>query len=249
MLNRHRLMTPTEQLAKAYELAATKHFGQFDKAGRPYFEHVSKVRYLLKSDDDELNAIAILHDIMEDTDVTPEYLRSLGFSERVINGIVAMTKRSGESYDDYIQRLLQNRDASLVKMADLRHNSDIRRQKDVRQKDFDRTVKYMKTYKLIKDALDQKDAPKVIDISRLPISVNHLLTSGIDSKYPLRPIALLDGSIMEVIPTEASDIDTMCEKCALDTDNERLGVLCGDMQCVDWSYQCRDVYFKIKVEE
>lgn len=123
-----------------------KHANQFDKGGNPYILHPLKVMYYLKSDDEELLCIAIGHDVIEDTDATYAELRALGCTERVIDGIKALTKVPGETYEDYQARVKANIDAVRVKMCDLRHNSDIRRLKGVTEKDINRVAKYQRFY-------------------------------------------------------------------------------------------------------
>jgi len=135
-----------EMLNKMLVLATTRHAGQFDRGGNPYILHPLKVMYYLKSNDEELQCIALAHDLVEDTDTTYSELREMGFSERVIQGIVALTKVRGESYDEYKERVKANPDAVRVKMADLRHNTDIRRLKGVTDKDLARIEKYHRFY-------------------------------------------------------------------------------------------------------
>lgn len=144
-------------LARAIALAADKHKDQFDKGGKPYILHVLKVMHYTKSEDLEVLQIAVLHDVVEDTDVTYADLRSMGFSERVIAGIRALTKIKGQTHDEYVAGILANRDAIVVKMADLRHNSDIRRLKGVTEKDVKRVVKYHNMWVMLKDALEKWD--------------------------------------------------------------------------------------------
>lgn len=135
-----------EMLNKMLVLAANRHSGQFDRAGVPYILHTLKVMHYTKSDDEEIQIIAIGHDIVEDTDTTWTELREMGFSDRVISGIDALTKRRGESYDEYKIRVKENPDARKVKKADLRHNSDIRRLKGITEKDLARNEKYHRFY-------------------------------------------------------------------------------------------------------
>lgn len=135
-------MAKGEMLNKMLVLATNRHAGQFDKGGNPYILHPLKVMYYLKSDDEELQCIALAHDLVEDTDTTYVELRELGFTERVITGIDAVTKRPGETYEEYKLRVKLNPDAVKVKMCDLRHNSDIRRLKGVTEKDIARAAKY-----------------------------------------------------------------------------------------------------------
>ena len=133
-------------------LATQAHSGQFDKAGKAYILHPLKVMHYLKSDDEELMCIALGHDLVEDTDVTYSKLSEL-FSERVVEGIRCLTKQRGETYEEYKAKVMSNKDAMLVKMADLRHNIDIRRLKGVTEKDIQRTVRYLQFYEEIKENL------------------------------------------------------------------------------------------------
>jgi len=140
------MLTPAEMLTIAIRIASKAHLGQFDKAGEPYILHPLKVMYKLKTTDHELMAIAVLHDVLEDTTVSEEDLVDCGFSSRVIEGIKSVTKIQGESYDDYKKRVFVNRDGMLVKKEDLRHNSDLRRLKGTTEKDIKRVERYMKFY-------------------------------------------------------------------------------------------------------
>jgi GTP diphosphokinase / guanosine-3',5'-bis(diphosphate) 3'-diphosphatase len=136
------IMTKGEMLGGMLVLATTAHAGQFDKGGRPYILHPLRVMSFLKSDDEELQCIAIGHDIVEDTKITYADLRNAGMSERVVDGIKSLTKQKGETYEEYKEKVFANEDAMRVKLCDLRHNSDIRRLKGVAQKDIERMVKY-----------------------------------------------------------------------------------------------------------
>lgn len=135
-------MKKGEMLDKMLVICTNAHHGQFDKGGSPYILHPLKVMHYLKSDDEELMCMALGHDVVEDTKVTYKDLRDAGISERVIEGIRALTKIPGETLDEYKARVFSSRDAMLVKRADLRHNSDIRRLKGVTHKDMERMAKY-----------------------------------------------------------------------------------------------------------
>ena len=139
-------MRKGELLNKMLVLATTRHAGQFDRGGNPYILHPLKVMYYLKSNDEELQCIALAHDLVEDTDTTYAELQEMGFTDRIIQGIAALTKQPGESYDEYKLRVKANPDAVKVKMADLRHNTDIRRLKGVTDKDLARMEKYHRFY-------------------------------------------------------------------------------------------------------
>lgn len=145
-------MKKGELLNIAISLAVEAHANQFDKGGNPYILHCLKVMHYVKSEDEEVMAIAVLHDSFEDNkNMTIEYFAERGITERVLCGILALTKLPGESYKAYKAKVKANPDAVLVKMADLRHNSDIRRLKGVTEKDVARIAKYMQFYSELRD--------------------------------------------------------------------------------------------------
>jgi len=141
-------------LGKMLVLATNSHDGQVDKGGKPYIMHCLKVMHYLKSEDEELMCIALGHDLVEDTKVTYHQLNEAGFSERIIQGIYSLTKQRGQTYDEYKRQVFANKDAMLVKLCDLRHNSDIRRLKGVTEKDVARITKYHQFYLEIKEKLN-----------------------------------------------------------------------------------------------
>ena len=141
-----------EMLNRMLVLVATEFDGIFDKGGAPYVMHCLKVLHYTKSEDKELQCIALGHDLIEDKkNVTYKMLREMGFSERVIEGIRCLTKVPGETEDEYLAKILSNPDAIRVKLADLRHNSDIRRLKGVTEKDIKRIEKYHRMYLILKE--------------------------------------------------------------------------------------------------
>jgi len=146
-------MKKGEMLAKMLVIATNAHAGQFDRGGNPYILHPLKVMHYLKSDDEGLQCIALGHDVIEDTSVTYKDLRDAGISERVIDGIRALTKQPGQTYDEYKECVFSNEDAMRVKMSDLRHNTDIRRLKGVSEKDIARMAKYHQFYMEIRARL------------------------------------------------------------------------------------------------
>ena len=147
-------MKKGELLSKMLHIATNAHHGQFDRGGNPYILHPLKVMHYLKTTDEELMAIALGHDVIEDTSVTYKDLREAGITERVIEGIRALTKQPGQTYEEYKAGVFANVDAMKVKMADLRHNTDIRRLKGVTDKDIARIAKYQKFYLEIRDLLE-----------------------------------------------------------------------------------------------
>jgi (p)ppGpp synthase/HD superfamily hydrolase len=136
------VMKKGELLGKVLLLATTAHAGQFDRGGNPYILHPLKVMHYLKSDDEELQCIALLHDVIEDTKTTWQDLRDIGCTDRIIDAVEALTKLPGQTYDEYKQGVFANTDAMKVKLCDLRHNTDIRRLKGISEKDILRLEKY-----------------------------------------------------------------------------------------------------------
>lgn len=143
-----------EMLAAMLVIATNAHAGQFDKGGNPYILHPLKVMHYTKSLDEEIQVIALGHDVIEDTTVTYKDLAAAGISDRAIAGIRALTKLPGQTLDEYKEGVFANPDAMIVKAADLRHNSDIRRLKGVTEKDIARIAKYMQFYSEIQARLN-----------------------------------------------------------------------------------------------
>jgi (p)ppGpp synthase/HD superfamily hydrolase len=129
-------------LSTAIKIAVEAHDMQYDRGGNPYILHPLRVMSYLNTDDEELQCIAVLHDVVEDSTVTFDDLRSAGMSERIITAVRALTKVQGQHYDEYRAAIFANHDAMLVKLADLRHNTDIRRLKGVTDKDKQRMSLY-----------------------------------------------------------------------------------------------------------
>jgi (p)ppGpp synthase/HD superfamily hydrolase len=142
-----------EMLGRMIVLATNAHAGQTDKGGQPYILHPLAVMHITGSTDEEVQCIAVGHDVVEDTKTTYQDLDNAGMSKRVIDGIRALTKLPGETLDEYKEKVFANRDAMIVKMADLKHNSDFRRLKGVTEKDFARMAKYMQFYNEIEGRL------------------------------------------------------------------------------------------------
>lgn len=143
-------MQKGELLSRMLVFVTQKHHGQFDKSGMPYILHPLTVMNLLQTDDEELQCIALGHDLVEDCKITYQDLWDQGFTERIIEGIRSMTKVPGETKEEYKAKVKANPDAVKVKMCDLRHNSDITRLKDLTPKNIERTMFYHQFYTELK---------------------------------------------------------------------------------------------------
>ena len=141
-------MKKGELLSLAIITATTGHNGQYDKQKQPYILHPLKVMHYLKKSyqDEELMCIALLHDIVEDTELTISDLKQMGFTDRICQGIYNLTKYDNESEDDYKNKVKSSLDSVIVKLADIRHNTDIRRSKSLSEKHFDKLKHYYKFY-------------------------------------------------------------------------------------------------------
>ena len=115
-------MIYTEMTCHAARIAYAAHDGVSDPCGLPYIMH--PLHLAEQMTDEATTIVALLHDVVEDTDVTLEQLRAEGFSEDVLEAIDRMTHRDGEPYEQYLLRVRENPTARAVKMADLAHNSD-----------------------------------------------------------------------------------------------------------------------------
>jgi len=135
-------------LEKAIIIAAQAHDGQTDKAGEPYILHPLRMMLRLSLAEDRITAV--LHDVVEDSDISLEDLRAEGFSERIIEAIRSVTKEPEESYKDFINRAASNPIARRVKLVDLEDNSNLSRIKNPTDIDLKRIEKYRRAIEMIK---------------------------------------------------------------------------------------------------
>ena len=137
-----------QDLEKAESLARDAHKGQTDKSGADYIGHPMRVSARCKNP--KAKIAAWLHDTIEDTCVTPQLLRDKGFEEDIVQAVLALSRRSGETYAEFIIRVSQNEIAKEVKIADLEDNMDIRRLNEMSEKDCCRLRKYLHSWRYLK---------------------------------------------------------------------------------------------------
>lgn len=139
-------------LKRAIQLACDAHDGQLDKQGEPYILHPLQVMLWARTEEERI--VAVLHDVLEDCRfVSVNSLRNLGYSERVIAALVTLTHKDGESYGDYIERVIQNPLAARVKLLDLRHNLGPARKLEVTVSNLARLEKYRQAKARIEESL------------------------------------------------------------------------------------------------
>ena len=106
--------------ADAVRIATAAHDGQVDLSGNPYIGHPMRVMAALDGAHERM--AAVLHDVIEDTDVTADDLRAAGCPEEVVVAVVALSKVDGEAQVDYLARVAVNPLAKRVKLADIADN-------------------------------------------------------------------------------------------------------------------------------
>jgi (p)ppGpp synthase/HD superfamily hydrolase len=127
-------------LERAIVIATEAHAGQLDKGGQPYILHPLRVMLRLKTDEERI--VAVLHDVLEDTEVSSSDLYNEGFSIEILEALDDVTKRENESYIDFILRIKNNKLSTSVKIADIQDNMDLSRIPNPTEKDYDRNRKY-----------------------------------------------------------------------------------------------------------
>jgi (p)ppGpp synthase/HD superfamily hydrolase len=139
-------------LEDALMLAAMAHRGQVDKAGQPYILH--PIRLMLAMTGEQERMAALLHDVVEDSDVTLGDLTVAGYPVEVIETVGLLTHPAGMEYFDYIGRVRENPIARRVKVADLKDNLDLSRIASPSEKDRERMEKYRAALEILGEYAD-----------------------------------------------------------------------------------------------
>lgn len=142
-------MIYTAKTKMALKLCFDAHKEQFDKSGMPYVFHPFHLAEQMN--DEETTVVALLHDVVEDTDYTIEDLTKMGFGKEITDAIALMTHADDVEYMDYVRMIKENPVAKAVKLADLKHNSDLTRLDYVDEKALARKEKYLKAIALLEE--------------------------------------------------------------------------------------------------
>ncbi len=134
-------------LERAIAIATMAHEGKVDKAGAPYILH--PLRVMLKLSTTEERIVAVLHDVIEDSEVSLQHLIDEGFSGTIVEAIDAVTKRPREAYEDFVRRASLNPIGLRVKLADLEDNSNLSRIPNPTEKDYERLARYHRAIETI----------------------------------------------------------------------------------------------------
>lgn len=140
-------MIYTELTKKAMKISFQAHKNQTDKNNIPYIYH--PIHLAEQMTDEKTICVALLHDVVEDTDITFEQLEEEGFSKDIIDALKLMTHEESVPYMDYVREIKTNAIATAVKLADLKHNSDLTRLDVVDEKALKRVEKYKKAIDLL----------------------------------------------------------------------------------------------------
>ena len=140
-------MIYTTMTKMAMKLCFETHKDQLDKTGLPYVFHPF---HLAEQMDDEISTVcALLHDVVEDSDITFEDLAKMGFSGEIIDVLKLLTHAEEVPYMDYVREIKKNPTATKVKIADLKHNSDTTRLDVVDEWAIKRNEKYAEALRIL----------------------------------------------------------------------------------------------------
>jgi len=134
-------------IEKSLEIALRAYAGKKDKAGNTYILHPLRIMSRLETEDEM--SMALLHDVIEDSEITKEDLINEDIPENIAEAVAALTKLSNETYDAFIRRIINNKLAAKVKKYDIEDNINVLRLDSVSEKDLERIAKYHKAWKTL----------------------------------------------------------------------------------------------------
>lgn len=140
-------MIYTQKTKKALKLCFEAHKEQTDKSGMPYVFHPFHLAEQMQTE--ETTIVALLHDVVEDTDYTIADLSAMGFDKNVTDALSLLTHDDATEYLDYVRAVKENPIAKAVKLADLKHNADLSRLDVIDEKALARKEKYLKAIALL----------------------------------------------------------------------------------------------------
>ncbi len=131
----------------ALNLALNAHTGQKDKAGQPYVLH--PLRIMHQMDTDEERIVALLHDVIEDSQYSDKDLIRHGIPENIVNTVMILSKNENENYEAFINKISKNKLAVKIKKADIIDNLNLLRLQAINSKEIKRIKKYHKAWKAL----------------------------------------------------------------------------------------------------
>ncbi len=140
-----------ELLERAARLCLTAHRGQVDKAGKAYFMHPMRVAMSCATDEERI--VAMLHDVIEDTELTAESLLCQGFPKDIVDAVISVTRNEGEIYEEFIERCVVNPIGRNVKLRDLEDNMNLLRLESVDEAMTERFNRYLKAHRRLSQGI------------------------------------------------------------------------------------------------
>ena len=179
-------MIYTKMTKLALKLCFEAHKEQTDKCGIPYVFHPFHLAEQMT--DENTVAVALLHDVVEDTDVTLEDLREAGFTDQVVEAVALMTHSPDVPYMDYVAAIKTNPIARAVKLADLRHNSDVTRLDVISPKDLERVKKYSDAIQRIIETINFNEETNITDDEEIQEQIQTIQNVPQDFLFVLKEI-------------------------------------------------------------
>ncbi len=142
-------MIYTQNTKKAIKLCFETHKDQLDKGGIPYVFHPFHLAEQMTNE--QTTIVALLHDVVEDGNLTLDDLKNMGFSSEIVDALALLTHDDSVDYLEYVKMIKANPIATAVKLADLKHNSDLTRLDIVDEKVLSRVEKYKKAIALLQE--------------------------------------------------------------------------------------------------
>lgn len=139
----------------ALGIALRAYSGKTDKAGKEYILH--PLRVMAKMATNEERAVALLHDVIEDSDIRAVELKDAGIPHSVINAVLFLTREAGETYESFIQRVRLNPLATRVKLADIEDNINVLRLDTLTPYDLARVAKYHAAWQALSPSPSTKE--------------------------------------------------------------------------------------------
>ena len=136
-------------IEKSLQIALQAHAGKTDKAGGEYILH--PLRVMAKMNTDVERSVALLHDVIEDSDITAEDLLAEGIPAEAVEAVRCLTRDEKEDYLDFVALTKRNTLAAKVKRADIEDNIDVLRLRSLTERDLERLQRYHAAWHLLQE--------------------------------------------------------------------------------------------------
>ncbi len=150
-------------LETAIRLAAKVHRGQTDRFGNPYILHVMRV--MMRGHDLDEQMLGALHDVLERSTLTEAEILKKGFSPRVVKALKHITRVPEETYEQYIDRVVQDNLAIRVKINDLADKMDLLHVQQLDPADLKRYNKQLTAYHRMKKLVEEAKANMTLAVA------------------------------------------------------------------------------------